>query len=351
MSVLLQTIRELVHGELTGEHDAVISGVSALEDARPGELTFAEHDRYAPQVRLTHAAAVIVSPHFPVVSGKTLLRVPNPRIAFVQVMRLFQPRRSASSGIHPAAVIAPQAIVEPNVTIGPCAVVEPGARLGRGTVVEAGTYVGSAVTIGQDCYLGPNVVLMDRTQLGHRVAIHGGSVIGGDGFGYVWDGTGHLKVPQLGHVIIEDDVEIGCNVCVDRATMGSTIIRRGTKIDNLVQIAHNNRIGEHVIITGQGGLSGSVTVGSYAVLGGRTGVSDHVSIGEGAHIGIASIITKSVAPGETVWGYPARAARRVKRELASLAQLPRLLKEFNALQTRVAEMAAHLKSGESTSSH
>ena len=349
MSYRLQAIQEVVHGSLIGDGEQRISGVNTLENAQPGELTFAEHDRYAPQVHLTQASAIIVSLHFPAITGKNLLRVSNLREAFVQVMMMFQTRSETPPGIHPTASVSPQAVLEPDVSVGECAVIRPKAHIGSGTVMESGVHVGSRVTIGQRCVIGPNVVLMDDTRIGNRVIVHGGSVIGGDGFGYFWDGARHVKIPQLGNVVIEDDVEIGCNVCVDRATLGSTIIRRGTKIDNLVQIAHNDIIGEHVIITGQGGLSGSVTVGNYAVLGGRTGVSDHVSIGEGAKIGIASIVTKSVAPGEVVWGYPARAARGVKRELASLRQLPRLLKEFRALRAQVADMASPLQPRHTTS--
>ncbi len=345
----LQVIQKLIYGDLTGNNEELISGVNTLEHAQAGELTFAEQDRCAPAVRLTLASAIIVSPHFPVIVGKNLLRVSNPRAAFVQVMRMFQAPPEVSHQRHPTASISPQAVLEPDVSVGECVVIRSGAHIGSGTVIEPGVYVGSRVTIGQHCVIKPNVVLMEDTRIGHRVVIHGGSVIGGDGFGYVWDGTRHLKMPQLGHVVIEDDVEIGCNVCVDRATIGFTLIQRGTKIDNLVQIAHNNKIGEHVIITGQGGLSGSVTVGNYAVFGGRTSVSDHVSIGAGAKIGIASVIIKSVAAGEVVWGYPARAARGVKRELVSLKRLPQLLKDVRVLRAQVAELAAHLPPGHAIS--
>jgi UDP-3-O-[3-hydroxymyristoyl] glucosamine N-acyltransferase len=195
--------------------------------------------------------------------------------------------------------------------------------------------VGDGVTIGEDCLIGPHVVIYRQTHIGDRVRIHGGSVIGGDGFGYVFHEGRHVKVPQVGNVVIEDDVEIGCNVCIDRATIGSTLIKRGTKIDNLVQIGHNNRIGQHVIITGQGGFSGSVTVGDYAVFGGRAGITDHVTIGERAQVGLCSVVTKSVAPGETVWGYPARSSSSTKHQLAALARLPTFLKRITTLFARV----------------
>ena len=185
------------------------------------------------------------------------------------------------------------------------------------------------------------MVIYRDTHIGHRVRIHGGTVIGGDGFGYVFHQGRHVKVPHVGNVVIEDDVEIGCNVCVDRATIGSTLIKRGTKIDNLVQIAHNDRIGEHVMITGQVGFSGSVTVGNYAVFGGKAGVVDHVSVGERAQVGAGSVVTKSVPAGETVWGFPARPIRQMKEQMALLSRLAALL---TALGQRLSALEARLTS-------
>ena len=343
MPYTLRAIQQAVGGELTGDEEQLIIGVGALEQALPGEMTFAEHERYAPEVRSTKASAVIVAERFPAVHGKNLLRVEHPRSAFVKVMLMFQPRSSVAPGIHPSAIVSEQAILAQEVTVGACAVIRAEARIGRGTVIESGVHIGSGVEIGERCHIGPNVVLIDRTRLGDRVLIHGGSVIGDDGFGYVWAEGRQAKIPQLGNVIIEDDVEIGCNVCVDRGTLGSTIIRRGTKIDNLVQIAHNDVIGQDVIITGQVGLSGSVTVGNRVMFGGQSGVVDHITIGDGARIGAATPVTKNVKPGEVVWGFPARPIDRVKHELASLARLPRLLKQFRKLLARTSETESRLK--------
>ena len=226
-------------------------------------------------------------------------------------------------------MVAPEAELGEGVTIREGAVVRPRARIGGETVIESGAFIGEDVSIGERCFIGPNVVIMPRCRLGNRVILHGGTVIGADGFGYLWTDGHYLKIPQLGNVIIEDDVELGANVCVDRATLGSTLIKRGTKIDNLVQIAHNDVIGEHVSLSGQVGLAGSVHVGNRAVLGGQVGVADHLTIGDDARIGGASAVTKSVPAGQTVWGYPARQIQRVKRELASLTFLPRLVKELH----------------------
>ena len=305
-----------------------ITGVNALEAARAGELTFAEHDRQAPMVSASHASAILVSEQFPQVPGKILLRVKQPREAFARVMVLFQPPPAGPRGIHPSAVVSPDASLGEGVALGECVVVRDRATIGPGTVIESGVHIGADVSIGRDSYLGPNVVVMRGSRLGDRVVIHGGTVIGGDGFGFVWAGQGYAKVPQIGNVVIEDDVEIGCNVCVDRATLGSTIIRRGTKIDNLVQIAHNDVIGRDVIITGQVGFAGSVTVGDRAMFGGQSGVVDHITIGEGAKIGAASPVTKDVKAGETVWGFPARPVRRVKHEMASVALLPKWIQQL-----------------------
>ena len=342
MSYALRDIQALTGGELQGDAESVISGVNELAAARHGELAFAEHPRYLPQVRQSAASAVIVQTSFPAVSGKNLLRVAHPRIAFVKVMKLFDRPRQEFEGVHASAVVSPSAQLEQNVSIGECAVIRPHARIGQGTVIESGVHVGSGVVIGQDCVIGPNVVLVSGTQIGHRVIIHSGSVLGGDGFGYVWADGRYVKVPQLGHVIIEDDVAIGSNVCVDRATLGSTIIRRGTKIDNLVQIAHNDSIGQHVIMSGQVGLSGSVTVGDRAMFGGKSGVVDHITIGHDARVGAASAVIKDVRPNEIVWGNPARPIRRMKREYASLGRLPELLGRWRQLQVQLEAAEARL---------
>ncbi|OGX44539.1 MAG: UDP-3-O-(3-hydroxymyristoyl)glucosamine N-acyltransferase [Omnitrophica WOR_2 bacterium RIFCSPLOWO2_02_FULL_63_16] len=335
MGYTLRAIEEQIGATLAGNGEELISGISTLDGAQPGELAFAEHEKYVPQVRQTRASAVIVSKAFPPIDQKNLLRVANPRAAFVKVMYLFQSSTPSLTGIHETAVIDPGAHLGEGVAIGEHAVIRSGARIGARTLIDSGVHIGSDVVIGEECVIAPNVVIRYGTRIGHRVIIHGGTVIGGDGFGYVWSGGRHVKIPQLGNVVIEDDVELGCNVCVDRATFGSTLIKRGTKVDNLVQIAHNDAIGEDVIMTGQVGLSGSVTIGNRAVLGGKAGVVDHITIGDDARIGAASPVTKDVKAGEVVWGFPARPIDRVKKELASLSLLPKLLKHVRALAQRV----------------
>ena len=326
--VTVRAIQTRIGAGLTGAGDAVITGVNALELAQPGELSFAESAKYVPQVRQSRASAVIVPQAFPAIEGRTLLRVDQPRLAFFKVVYLFHPQARVSRGVHRKAVVAPDVELGEGVTIRECAVIRSRARIGAGTVIESGAHIGEGVVIGESCYIGPNVVIMFGSRLGHRVIVHGGTVIGADGFGYVWNEGRHLKIPQIGTVLIEDDVELGANVCVDRATFGATLIRRGTKIDNLVQIAHNDLIGEHVLMSGQVGLAGSVQVGNRAILGGQAGVADHLTIGEDVRVGASAGVTKSIPAGQTVWGTPARELQRIKRELAALALLPRLLKDL-----------------------
>jgi UDP-3-O-[3-hydroxymyristoyl] glucosamine N-acyltransferase len=327
-SYTLREIQAHIGGELCGDPETLIVGFNGLEYAYLGELTFAENERYVAQARQSRASAIIVTRKFPAIAGRVLLRVENPRLAFLNVIALFQSQAKPRPGIHRQAVVAPDAELGEGVAIGECAVVRSRARIGRETVVESGVHIGEGASIGERCVIGPNVVIMRGCRIGNRVIIHGGTVIGADGFGYVWAEGRHLKIPQLGNVVIEDDVELGANVCVDRATFGSTIIKRGTKIDNLVQIAHNDVIGEHVTISGQAGLAGSVKVGDRVAFGGQVGVADHVTIGDDARLGAGSGVIKDVRPGETVWWFPARPIKRVKEELAALGLLPELLKQL-----------------------
>jgi UDP-3-O-[3-hydroxymyristoyl] glucosamine N-acyltransferase len=335
MELALSAICERLEGELVGDGATRINGVSAPEHTQSGHLTLAEDPPHLARA-LASAASAILVPAATDLQGRPGIRLIEPKRAFAMLLGLFYPEPVTAPGIHKSAVLGEDVRVGAEVAIGAYAVIEDDVVIGRGSRIGAGVYLGHEVSVGEDCTLHPSVTVYRRTQIGDRVSIHGGSVIGGDGFGYLFQEGRHVKVPQVGNVVIEDDVEIGCNVCVDRATVGSTVIRRGTKIDNLVQIGHNNYIGQHVIITGQGGFSGSVTVGDYAVFGGRAGVTDHVTIGEGARIGLCSVVTKSVAPGEAVWGYPARSANNTKHQLAALMRLPAFMRRMAQLLARVA---------------
>jgi len=304
-----------------------IRGVSTLELARETDLCFAERGDQADAVEASRAGAVLVPESFPALAGPLLIRIAEPRAGFFAIAELFVPP-SEIRGIHPSAVIDRQAMLGEDVAVGACAVIAASARLGDRCVIGPGCYVGPGVSLGSDCLIEANVTLHRNSTLGERCVVHSGTVIGGDGFGFHWDGRGHRKIPQLGRVVIEDDVDIGCNCCVDRATLGVTRIRRGARIDNLVQVAHNTDIGEHVILVSQAGVAGSSTIGAGTVIAGQVAVSDHVTVGAGARIGGQSGVTKDVPDGASVFGTPARPMKDTLRELASLAQLPALLKQI-----------------------
>lgn len=319
--------------------DAVqIRGVNSLELAGETDLCFAEGAKQASAVRNSRAGVVVVPVDFPEVTGPLLIRTPAPRRAFFRVAELFVPEPEIA-GIHPTAVIDPSAVLGRDVAVGPHAVIGAGVRVGDRSAVGSGCYLGPGVTLGNACVIEPNVTIQHDCQCGDRCIVHAGAVIGGDGFGFDWDGSGHRKVPQLGRVVIEEDVEIGCNTCIDRATLGETRIRRGTKIDNLVQVAHNTDVGAHVILVSQSGIAGSSTVGAGAVLAGQVAVSDHVNVGPGAEIGGQSGVTKDVPAGATVFGTPARPIRDALRQIAALSQLPSLLKQIKSQAAQLARLS------------
>lgn len=318
-----------------------VRGVNTLALAGETDLCFAEHAAQAPDVQASRAGAVIVPEDFPGMPDRCLIRSPQARSAFFRVAEHFLPEPE-QTGIHPSAVIDPGATLGGEVVIGACAVIATGARIGDCCVIGAGCFVGPLVTLGDDCVIEPNVTILRDSQLGARCMVHAGSVIGGDGFGFGWDGSAHRKIPQLGRVVIEDDVDIGCNCCVDRATLGETRIRRGTKIDNLVQIAHNTDIGAHVILVSQAGVAGSSRIGDGAVIAGQVAVSDHVQVGAGARIGGQSGVTKDVPAGATVFGTPARAMKDTLRELAALTRLPGLLRQSNQQARELADLRSRL---------
>lgn len=343
MSQTLEQIALHLNGRVIGDGTRIIHNVNSIDAAQPGDLTFAEDARRLEQAMHSSAGAVIVSSEVKDLGGRSGIGVPNPKLAFALALDLFHPRVPAQGLVHPSAVLGRDVQLDQPIDIRAHAVIGNRVRIGRGTIIEPGTYIGDDVTIGERCLLGPNVVIYHHTIIGQRVSIHGGSVIGGDGFGYVFHDGRYVKVPQVGNVVIEDDVEIGCNSCVDRATVGSTLIQCGTKLDNHVQVAHNNRIGRHVILAGQVGLAGSVTIGDYSMLGGKAGVIDHLTLGQRVQVGAASIVTKDTPTAGILWGYPARPVQRTKEQMASMSRLPALFRTVADVVKRLTQLEERLK--------
>lgn len=318
--------------------DAEITAVAGIEDAQPGQITYVSSDKYLSELPTSRASAVIVNrkAKLPADWESRTLRVDDPELAIARVLALFAPPPSRpAAGIHPTAIIAGSATIAKDVAIGAMVIIGEQTTVGAGAVIHPGVCIGSDVTIGQQCELHSNVVIRERVNIGNRVIIHAGSVLGTDGFGYRWDGKQHQKIPQIGIVVIEDDVEIGSCVCIDRAKFGATRVGRGTKIDNLVQIGHNVQIGPYCIIVGQAAMAGSVKLGTGVILGGQTAVRDHVHMGDGSIGAACSGVAEDVEPKAIVSGTPALPHRQSLREQAALRRLPQLVVQVRQLQEMI----------------
>jgi UDP-3-O-[3-hydroxymyristoyl] glucosamine N-acyltransferase len=339
MSFTAAQIAEKLKGELAGDGSVQLTGLAPADCARAGELTFAENACYFAAAEQSQAAAILVAEPF-VSSSKVLIRVPNARVALAKVLPLFFPPDESPRGIHPSAVIAESAQVDPSAHIGPNCVLGGRVRLGARTVLMGGNDLRADCQLGDDVSLFPNVVLYPQTHIGHRVTIHAGTVIGSDGFGYVLDEGRHRKVLQLGNVIIHDDVEIGANTAIDRGMLGSTIIGEGTKIDNLVHVAHNVVIGRHCLIMGQVGFAGSTRLGDYAVVASQSGIADHLKLGNQVIVGAKSGVMRDVVDGGRVLGTPAVPDKQAKRQMIAMQHLPSLLGRMRELEKQVRELSA-----------
>jgi UDP-3-O-[3-hydroxymyristoyl] glucosamine N-acyltransferase len=334
MTLTVAQIAEQLAGEVLGDGSATLTGFANADVAQPGDLTFAETEAYFASAENSAATAVIAGK---TVSStkKTVIRVANPRIAFAKALAIFFPDPQFAAGIHPSAVIAPSAQVDPTAHIGPHCVVGERVRLGAKVVLQAGNAIGDDSVLGEETNLFPNVTVYPRTQIGRRVRIHAGTVIGSDGYGYVLDQGIHRKVPQVGNVVVGDDVEIGANVTVDRGALGSTVIGQGTKIDNLVQIAHNVQIGEHCIIISQVGIAGSCTIGNYVILAGQAGLGGHLKIGHQAIVGAQAGVMTDIPDGGKWLGSPAQPDKEFKRQVIAVRHLPELLKKVAAWEKKL----------------
>jgi len=339
----LAMIAARVGGRLVGDGDASLTGVAGLAEAGPGDLAFLANPRYVPLLATTRAGAVLLRAEHVAACPRPAVVVDDPDWAFAVAAECFVPPPAPPPpGVHPLACVAQGVRIEAGVSVGPFAVVEAGASVGEGAVLHAYAYVGRDAEVGPGCVLHPGVVVRERVRLGRRVILHSGVVVGADGFGYaVVKGAIH-KIPQVGTVVVDDDVELGANTTVDRARFGATHIGAGTKIDNLVQIAHNVEVGRGCLVAAQAGISGSTRVGDGVMVGGQVGMVGHIEIGDGSRIGAQSGLAKSLPPGTVVDGTPARPIAQYHRAQAALQRLPELVKEVRALRAEVARLRERL---------
>lgn len=333
-------IAKKISGRVIGDDTALIRGFAPADSARQWDLTFAENEAYFSRADQSKATAVLVAGDFTSSTGKILIRVDNARVGFAQVLPLFFPEPPLEPGIHPSSVVAESAVIDSSAQVGPHCIIGERASIGPAVTLTGRVTVGDDCVVGAGCQLYPNVTLYPRTILGLRVRIHSGTVIGSDGFGYVFDQGRHLKVPQVGHVLIQDDVEIGANVTIDRAALGATVIGRGTKIDNLVQIAHNVTLGEHCIVVAQVGIAGSTRIGNYVTIAGQAGIAGHLRIGDRVTIAAQSGVMNAVPEGQKWLGSPAGPDRVIKRQYLSMERLPELLRRVSELERVVGRPAA-----------
>jgi len=335
VTLTVQEIAKLTGGELSGDGNRVITGAASLDEAIDGEIAFYNNPKYMPRLKATRASAVFVPSDFSEKISAAKIRVADPSKAFEQVVLRLAPKPIAfPSGVHPTAVVDPSAKLGARVSIQPHAVIEADVTIGDETVVGAGSYVGHETAIGKSCLIYPNVTIRERSKIGSRVIIHGGAVIGADGFGFEFKDGRQRKIPQIGIVQIDDDVEIGANTTIDRARFGRTWIQEDVKIDNLVQIAHNVVIGKHSVIAAQVGISGSVRVGERVSMAGQVGIVGHATIGDGAMIAAQSGVSKNI-PGGVWFGYPAVPFAEAKRQFAWVHRLGKLFERVKAIEKKL----------------
>jgi len=336
----LSEIAEKLNARLDGDGGIEITAVASLKEAGPGDISFMANRKYAALIASTRASAVIVPEDWDREAPCALLRSENPDAAFAKVAEFFYvPPPKPEPGVHPRALVADSAVLGEYVSVGPNAVIEAEVEIGANTVISAGCYIGYGSKIGADCLLYPLVSIREFTQIGNRVIIHNGAVIGSDGFGYAVQKNGsRTKILQIGRVVIGDDVEIGANVTIDRARFGKTIIGKGVKIDNLVQVAHNVVIGDHSVLCGQAGVSGSTVIGSRVILAGQAGIAGHLEIGDGAIVGAKAGVMKDVQPRDFVLGQPAVNHTVFKKSVANTMQLPRLKERIKQLEERLKKL-------------
>jgi UDP-3-O-[3-hydroxymyristoyl] glucosamine N-acyltransferase len=331
MTFTAADIAKQLEGEVHGDGSIPLTGFAPATAAKAGDLTFAENETFFFKAEQSAASAILIDGPFKS-EKKVVIRVPNARIAFARVLPLFFPEQTFAGGIHLSAIVAASAQVDASAHIGPHCVIGEQVKIGPKVILRGGNHIGNGCVIAAESQLFPNVVLYNQTQIGQRVRIHAGAVLGSDGFGYVFDGGIHRKVPQVGQVIIQDDVEIGANVTIDRGALGPTVVGKGTKIDNLVQIAHNVTIGENSLVIAQVGIAGSTKIGKNVTLAGQVGIAGHLKIGDQAIVAAQSGVMHDI-PEKGKWlGAPAQPDRQAKRQMIAIQQLPELIRRVRELE-------------------
>jgi len=343
MKKTLKEIAEIIGGEIIGDAGIVITGVSGIKEAGKGDITFLANPKYSPLLEKTNASAVITSKEVKT-APKPIIRTDNPSLAFAKIVSLTDSGEiKHPQGIHPSAILGENVSLGRDVAVGAYAVIEDNASIGEGTIIYPGCFIGHHTKIGSDTLIYANVSLREHISIGNRVIIHSGTVIGSDGFGFATIEGLHHKIPQVGTVEIGDDVEIGANVTIDRARFEKTLIGKGTKIDNLVHIAHNVVTGENCIIVAQVGISGSTTLGNNVVLAGQVGLVGHINIGDDVVVMAQSGVSKSIPAKTMAWGYPAKPVSHAKRVNAAVQSLPKLYDTVSELKKKIEELETKIK--------
>ncbi len=339
----LSEIARLLHGQIEGDADIEITGLAKIQDAKSGDLTFVANPKYQKFLKSTKASAVLVGKDQQEVDLPNI-KVDDPYLAFLIALEQFNPPvKSKFTGIHPSSEVAESAAIAEDVHIAPFVYIGENVIIGRNTVIYPGCVILDQVQIGSDCTIYPNVSIRENCQIGNRVIIHNGAVLGSDGFGFAPTGDSYRKIPQMGRVVIEDDVEIGANCTIDRATLGETIIRKGCKLDNLIQIAHNVVIDQNTVIAAQSGISGSTKIGKNVTIAGQVGTVGHISVGDKSIIAAKSGVSKDIPAGEIWFGYPAQPIMKQKKIEASSRHLPDMVRKIHQLEKLCIELEEKIK--------
>lgn len=340
MEFSAKQIAEFIGGRVEGNEDAKVNTFAKIEEGQPGAISFLSNPKYTHYLYDTKSSIVLVNEDLELEKSveATLIRVKNAYEAVAKLLQLYDSMKPKKKGIDPTASVASSAVVGKDVYVGPFAVIGEGAVVGDGTQIYPHTVIGDGVKVGSGCLFYPHVTIYQGCRIGNNVTIHAGTVIGADGFGFAPNVDGYEKIPQIGIVIIEDNVEIGANTCIDRSTMGQTVIHKGVKLDNLIQVAHNCEIGENTVMSAQVGIAGSTKVGSWCMFGGQVGLAGHITIGDHVNLGAQSGVPSSIKPNQTLIGTPPMEPTPYFKSQAIFRKLPDMYKEFNALRKELEEL-------------